>query len=85
MSRRATRSSAASRSSGVCLAIPDSLPENGTIEAGSVKRFKRELEDGAYAKLRRIRGGASIMVSELRDEWQRLLLPSRGSVHVEGS
>ena len=30
------------------------------------------------------RGAESINVSELRDEWQRVLLLSRGSMHTEG-
>tara|TARA_B110001452_G_scaffold55218_1_gene42610 strand:+ start:1811 stop:3166 length:1356 start_codon:yes stop_codon:yes gene_type:complete len=83
--RRATlRSASSSRSGGCQLAIPSTLPANGTI-AGSAKRFKREHEDGLYAKLRSSRGRASILVHELRDEWRQLLLPLRGSVHTEGT
>lgn len=65
--------------------MPDSLPADGTIDDGSVKRFKREYEDDVFAKVRSSRGGGSVSVSELRDEWQRLLLPTRGSVHAEGA
>ena len=65
--------------------MPDSLPADGTIDDGSVKRFKREYEDDVFAKVRSSRGGGSVPVSELRDEWQRLLLPTRGSVHAEGA
>ena len=69
---------------GSDLAIPNALPVSGSLELGSAKRFKREHEDGVYAKTRSHRGAESIEVFKLREEWQRLLLPSQGSVHTEG-
>lgn len=83
--RRTLRSAASSSQISREFDIPNSLPATGTIEARSVKRFKREHEDAAYAELRKSRGAAPIPVDELRGEWQRLLLPSRGSAHAEGS
>ena len=85
MSRRTLRSASDSSRSSSTLVMPDSLPADGTIDDGSVKRFKREYEDDVFAKVRSSRGGGSVPVSELRDEWQRLLLPTRGSVHAEGA
>ena len=41
-------------------------------------RLKREHEAAAYAEVRKDRGAAPISVRELREEWQRLLMPSRG-------
>ena len=69
---------------GSDLAIPNALPVSGSLELGSAKRFKREHEDGVYAKTRSHRGAESIEVFKLREEWRRLLLPSQGSVHTEG-
>ena len=66
------------------LTIPNALPVSGSLGLGSAKRVKREHEDGVYATTRRHRGAEIIDVSELRDEWRRVLLPSRGSVHTEG-
>ena len=83
--RRTLRSAAVfSRSRGNALAITESLPVDGIIDASSAKRFKREHEDGAYASLRSTRSGATVLVQELRDDWQRLLLPSRGCAQSEG-
>lgn len=83
--RRTLRSAAVMpRSRRNALAIPDSLPVDGIIDASSAKLFKREHEDGAYASLRSTRSGPTVLVQELRDEWQRLLLPSRGCAHSEG-
>ena len=76
-----TRRTTAARFSG--LAIPKSLPVDGTVEAASSKRVKREHEAAAYAEVRKDRGAAPISVRELREEWQRLLLPSRGSASAE--
>lgn len=85
MSRRRLRGESSCPSgSGGELSIPTHLPMHGTIDAGSVKRLKREHEDGVYAQARGSCGDASILVSELREMWERLLLPTRGSAHVEG-
>ena len=84
MSRRTLRSAGAGfRSSGRALAIPNNLPVNGTIEVISAKRIKREHENDAYVRVRSLRTGQQIVIAELRDEWQKLLLPSASSMHVE--
>ena len=78
-----TRRTTAARLNNSELAIPKSLPVDGTVEAASSKRVKREHEAAAYAEMRKDRGGAPISVLELRKEWRRLLLPSRGSASAE--
>ena len=81
-SRRSLRSATDSRSK---IPIPSTLPANGAISGRRVKRVKREHEDAGYAEVRSYRSGASILVSELRGEWEKLLLPVRGTVNAEGS
>ena len=86
MSRRTLRSAGVGfRSSGRALAIPNNMPVNGTIEVVSAKRIKREHENDAYVRVRSLRTGQQIVIAELREEWQKLLLPSAGSLHVEVS
>ena len=66
--------------------IPATLPASGTLELDSRKRFKRELEDGDYARMRKERGSGTIVVAELREAWQRLLLPiAPGSSTEDGN
>ena len=85
MSRRALRSTTiSSRINRDELAIPNTLPEDGTMSKIANKRCKREHEDAEFAQVRSTRGCTPVVVYELRDEWQRLLLPTRGSVHAEG-
>ena len=84
MSRRTLRSAGEGfRRSGRTLAIPNNLPASGTIGISSAKLIKREHEADAYVRVRHLRTGQQIVVAELRGEWQTLLLPITGSMHIE--
>ncbi|EOD18493.1 hypothetical protein EMIHUDRAFT_96198 [Emiliania huxleyi CCMP1516] len=60
---------------GDALKIPAELLRAETLELESRKIFKREHETGPYAAVRKERGAGMIDAPELREAWERLLLP----------
>ena len=64
--------------------IPAQLSASATLQLSSHKRVKREHEDGDYARMRKERGSGTIVVAELREAWQRLLLPIVPSSSEQG-
>lgn len=86
-SRRTLRSDAAPSvlDTAGALEIPDELRTAGSLNLESRKMFKREHEHDLYRSIRKARGSEEILVTMLREEWQRLLLPVRVQTEADCS